>query len=720
MLAAIADDSLRARIEATIATLTDRSGYGLLYERHLPETVIVGDKDPLEIGDHVRPKLELEGDEDFRILSLDGKTARIKSLKTGEEKKAGLDELLVVKRFGDPAYAGLQSLGSVCRSAVRPFHAVVNGENYHALQALTMIYEGQADCIYIDPPYNSGAADWKYNNNFIDINDTFRHSKWLSFMEKRLRLAKRLLKQDGVLIVTIDENEVNALGLLLEEIFPEYQRTMVTIVINPKGTARANFARVEEYAFFVVPQTPGGPDVIVQLPGGLDQPEHVPAEEELERDAEDYQNATAPETAPLEEEEDVIEDVAPTPADQDDSEDEVEQHFSVLYLRRRGAESSSRQDRWRQFYAIYVNESTRQVEGIGPLLQLGDPYDVKRDGAILTVYPIDSEGNERVWRYGRDTMATLIDKGEIRVGKHNRKQDTYTLNHWKPVSKEKVGLQKVRTVWWRTSHDAGTHGTTLITRLLGKRNPFPFPKSLYAVRDTLETVVKNRPDALIIDFFAGSGTTLHATMLLNEADGGNRRCIIVTNNEVAKKQAAKLNEQGHYRTDPEFERHGIFKSATRPRIEAAVTGERPDGSPMPDTKSYRYLDGRSFGQGFEENVEFFRLDYLDGDRVDLGLEFEGIHPLLWLAAGARGTRPKVKERQKYLLSPEGGYAILFDDLAFTDFRRELEDEPSVTHVFLISDSDEAYAEMREALGRKRTTMLLYRDFLRHYRRRARS
>ncbi len=141
---------------------------------------------------------------------------------------------------------------------------------------------------------------------------------------------------------------------------------------------------------------------------------------------------------------------------------------------------------------------------------------------------------------------------------------------------------------------------------------------------------------------------------------------------------------------------------------------------MPDTKSYRYLDGRSFGQGFEENVEFFRLDYLDGNHVDLGLEFEGIHPLLWLAAGARGTRPKVQKRQKYLLSPEGGYAILFDDAAFTDFRRELEDEPSVTHIFLISDSDEAYVEMRKALGGKRTTMLLYRDFLRHYRRRAQS
>jgi adenine-specific DNA-methyltransferase len=699
LLAAIADDTLRAQIETAAASYIERPSFGLAYERHLPETVIAGHGHPVGVGDHVRPRLKLGGDEDFRVIALNGDVATVKSVRTDDLSEAPLSELLVVKRFGDSAYAGLESLGALSRSSERPFHAVINGENYHALQALTLIYEHQADCIYIDPPYNSGAPDWKYNNDFVDSNDTFRHSKWLSFMEKRLTLAKRLLKRDGVLIVMIDENEVNTLGLLLEEIFPEYQRTMVTIVINPKGTARANFARVEEYAFFVVPQTPGGDDVIAQLPGGFDQPEYVPDEEDLEPGEDDYEEPTVVETA--------------------GQDDEEEQHYSVLYLRRRGAESSSRQDRWRQFYAIYVNEQTRQVEGIGPLLALDHPYEVKRDGHILTVYPIDGEGNERVWRYGRDTMMTLIDNGEIRVGRYNKKLDTYALNHWKPVSKDRVGLQKVRTVWWRTSHDAGTHGTTLITRLLGKRNPFPFPKSLYAVRDTLEAVVKNRPNALIIDFFAGSGTTLHATMLLNQADSASRRCILVTNNDVAKKQAVKLNHQGHYRTDTEFDKHGIFEVATRPRIEAAVTGKRPDGTPMPDTKSYRYLDGRLFGEGFEENVEFFRLDYLDGDRVDLGLEFDRIHPLLWLASGARGTRPQVGKHQSYMVARDSGYAVLFDDSEFADFRQELDRESRVTHVFLITDSDEAYAEMREVLGPKRTTMHLYRDFLRHYRRRAR-
>ena len=116
----------------------------------------------------------------------------------------------------------LSSQGAIKRGGNKPFHAVINGENFHALQLFLYLYEGQVDCIYIDPPYNTGARDWKYNNRYVDAADGWRHSKWLNFIEKRLRLAKRLLKRDGVLIITIDEHEVHHLGMLLERLFPEY------------------------------------------------------------------------------------------------------------------------------------------------------------------------------------------------------------------------------------------------------------------------------------------------------------------------------------------------------------------------------------------------------------------------------------------------------------------------------------------------------------------
>lgn len=388
--------------------------------------------------------------------------------------------------------------------------------------------------------------------------------------------------------------------------------------------------------------------------------------------------------------------------------------FSVLFLRRRGAESSFRHQRSNQFYAIKVNEATREVVGVGPLLKEDDNYELgHREGDILSVYPIDGEGNERVWRYVRKTMLQYIEAGHIRVGTWwENKPQTYTLNHYKPREGERV--QRLRTTWWRTSHDAGTHGTALLSRLLGTQSPFPFPKSLYAVRDCLQAVVKDRPDALIVDFFAGSGTTLHATALLNRADGGRRRSVLVTNNEVDEKTAEKLNKGGRFMGDPEFERHGIFEAATRPRIETALTGNRPDGSAVPTGKAYRYLDGQPWAEGFKESVEFYALDYLDPDEVDLGLQFEAILPTLWMIAGGIGEREKPEKGHAFFIPEGSSYGVLFEESRFPHFREALEQRADVTHVWLVTDSEEAYAEMGSALPRRLSVSMLYRDYLRNF------
>lgn len=696
LVEAVENEALRREIEREIAALKERTRFGLVYERHLPETALVRDDDVIHPGSLVRPKQEIDKEIIYRVLAVADGTARIAGEGNGKERDVPVGDLFAVKPFGDPIYPMLTSLEAVERTVGRPYHAVINGENFHAVQLLAYMYEGKVDCLYLDPPYNSGAADWKYNNRYVDRTDTYRHSKWLSFMEKRLRIAKRLLKPDGVLVITIDENEVYHLGVLLEDIFPEYLRYMITIVINPKGTAKVNFSRVEEYAIFLVPNT--GSDVIEQLP---------------QRDA--APDVAAPTTLDVDDDDDVngegaIGDAVEEPAFVDDVE------YSVLYLRRRGAESSYRDDRPKQFYAIYVDEAKTTVVGVGPEISEDEHPTNTRDGNILAVYPIDSEGNERVWRYGRETMESLIAKGEIRVGRRNEKLDSYTLNHWKPVPTEKAGLRRIRTVWWETRHDAGTHGTTLLANLLGRRKAFPFPKSLYAVRDCLEAVVKNRPDALIVDFFAGSGTTLHATCLLNAEDGGSRRCVLVTNNEVEPKTTRRLNRHGYYRGDPAFEAAGIFESATRPRVKAAITGERPDGTPIPKGKKYDYLGGRAFADGFDDNVEFFRLDYGNPDTVELGRAFDAIHPALWLAAGGRGRRAETIDTAKpYFIASSGGYAVLFDVAALSDLEHALDVGGNADHIFVVTDSPEAYAEARELLGRSREVSMLYRDYLRNFR-----
>src|SRR5690606_20774084 len=164
-----------------------------------------------------------------------------------------VDDLVVIAEFRDYLYPGLVSTGKVERGGDKPFHTVINGENYHVLKALTFTHKGRVDVVYIDPPYNTGAKDWKYNNDYVEGDDLYRHSKWLAFMERRLLLAKELMNpMDSVLIVTIDEKEYLRLGLLLEQLFPEGKIQMVSTVINRKGNPRrGEFARCEEFLYFV-------------------------------------------------------------------------------------------------------------------------------------------------------------------------------------------------------------------------------------------------------------------------------------------------------------------------------------------------------------------------------------------------------------------------------------------------------------------------------------
>lgn len=169
------------------------------------------------------------------------------------EAEFALDELVAVAEFGEPIYPYLKPIDTVCNAPDSDlWHTLIEADNYHALQLLEYLYAGKIDCIYIDPPYNTGARDWKYNNDYVDSSDTYRHSKWLSMMEKRLRLAKKLLNPaDSVLIVTIDEKEYLHLGCLLEELFPDARMQMVSTIINPKGvSSMQGFKCADEYIFF--------------------------------------------------------------------------------------------------------------------------------------------------------------------------------------------------------------------------------------------------------------------------------------------------------------------------------------------------------------------------------------------------------------------------------------------------------------------------------------
>lgn len=259
----ISDPRLRERMAAEWANAAKNKKFGLVFEDHLPELLPLHGAKPHK-GDLVCRRQGALKDV-WQVKSLQAGVATCvkpsNDAHPSETTRAEaetvqflMEELLVVREFGEPIFPALVPVDAVANGpADAPWHTLIEADNYHALQLLDYLYAGQVDCIYIDPPYNTGARDWKYNNDYVDGNDGWRHSKWLAFMERRLLIAKRLLNPAAsILIVTIDEKEVLHLGILLEQVFPGCKVQKTTIVINPKGTARYNeFSRVEEYAFFV-------------------------------------------------------------------------------------------------------------------------------------------------------------------------------------------------------------------------------------------------------------------------------------------------------------------------------------------------------------------------------------------------------------------------------------------------------------------------------------
>ena len=220
------DPQLGTDLKREVQALSGRRAFGLNFERHIPETVELPSR-PVRRGDKVRflpQRGEKPHSVDGRVWRVDwiGRTSHggvahlVRRQDSGAEPEIAqraVEDLVVIAEFRDPIYPGLVSTGEVERGGDRPFHILINAENFHALQILLYTHESKIDAIYIDPPYNTGARDWKYNNNYVDTDDGYRHSKWLAMMERRLRLAKRLLNpENSVLIVTIDEKGVSPAG----------------------------------------------------------------------------------------------------------------------------------------------------------------------------------------------------------------------------------------------------------------------------------------------------------------------------------------------------------------------------------------------------------------------------------------------------------------------------------------------------------------------------
>lgn len=413
---------------------------------------------------------------DYSQLSKDDLIKIVEKLES--RKKYGLiwDEEKVKEQFEKDAVNALPILKEVKGKEITdknggPVNILIEGDNYHALSVLNFTHQGKIDFIYIDPPYNTGARDWKYNNDYVDDSDSFRHSKWLSFMDKRLRLAKNLLKDDGVICVTIDDYELPRLWMNMEEIFG-HDNHLGTLVIrnNPKGRmTKRKLSLVHEYALFFGKTSES---FVRKLP------------------------------------------VAPEDKTHNYQKDDDGNWYLQVNLRKQGVDSSAVNKAGKlsdRYYPIYFDPKTGQVSSIKKL--------------PVEILPIDPTGQKRIWRRSKDVIDQMFKTGDLWV----KKQAT---NGYQVYYKFRGGLegQTPQSIWYDAEFSASEYGTSTLDKILGKREMFQYPKSPFAVMKSILSGTNDK-DATILDFFAGSGTTGQAVLELNKQDGGGRRFILCTNNE---------------------------------------------------------------------------------------------------------------------------------------------------------------------------------------------
>ncbi len=802
----IAEPALRDRLLQEWEVATKEKKFGLVFENHLPECLPIWSTKPRR-NDRVALKSGALNDLWVVRKIQDGQATCERPDRKGETAQFTVEDLLVVRPFGDPIFPTLVPMGHVQNGpADAPWHTLIEADNYHALQLLDYLYAGQVDCIYIDPPYNTGARDWKYNNDYVDGNDGWRHSKWLAFMEKRIKLAKRLLNpKNGALIITIDEKEYLHLGMLLEQTFPDARIQMISSLINPAIVARAGgFGRSDEYIFVVL--------------FGDAMPERL----RLSREWVSSKGRT---------------------------------HTGNVRwdLLRRSGTNAERSHSPGCFYPIYVDPKTKQIKKIGSPLPPNKSV-AKAIPGLIPVLPIRKNKTEGNWQWSPETLEERKAMGRVRVGGNATRGFTiYILKDGEFAKIQRGEFQECGyaedgsiltenndasyvlaipgSQWRIASHDATQYGSRILSDVIPGRR-FPFPKSIYAVRDTLRFFVEKNPNAIILDFFAGSGTTLNAVNLLNASDGGQRRCIMVTNNEVSAEESEDLHNQGLQPGSDPWESKGICRSITWPRSKFTILGHRDDGSPLSGEylsgkiieeegeRNYRQIgfvdpsdldsvgkkkqvvaliDGlpqtlvtgecpfivseehkasilfnpdaaddwlealedqdhitdvyivtpvkrnfdalkakaneilgpliapeeekRPMSEGFEANLAYFRLDFLDPARVALKQSFREILPLLWLKAGARGPRPECPEGQlpRMLIPKANTFAVLLSEAALSAFVEGLRDRNDLTHLFLVTDDQDAFkdmmAELNDHLGEANPNLAftqLYRDYLENF------
>lgn len=489
----------------------------------------------------------------------------------------------------------------------KPVNLLIEGDNYHTLSVLNYTHKGKIDVIYIDPPYNTGARDWKYNNDYVDINDHWRHSKWILMMNHRLQMVKKLLSPNGFFICAIDKNELFALGLLLDEIFGEKNRLgVITVVHKPEGRNQEKFFGTSNEFMLVYANNINKANF-----------NKVVLDEDLES--------------------------------RFNEQDENGRYRLKNFIRLTDGKYSLRENKPHFYYSIYVS----------PDLQKFSEY---RVNGYIEVFPITNKGVERTWKTTKGTFMRLTSLGDI-VAKNENGHITI----YEKLREDQV----IKTHWIKKEYHGYHFGTKLIEEILGSKK-FDFPKSLYLMEDILKLTAKK--DSIVLDFFAGSGTTGHAVLELNK-DGGTRKFILCTNNE---------NE--------------IAEKVCYPRIKNVITGYKNN-------------------KGLPSNLKYYKTSFVFADPTDknkIGLTRKATEMLCI----KEDTFEEILSKEKFRIFRNKKHytGIIFDHQAIDDFKKAIKNINGRFSVYLFSLGDDTFDEEFEDIKSKVKLSPIPEAILRVYRR----
>jgi adenine-specific DNA-methyltransferase len=619
-LSAVDDPELAAKIRAEIDKTSKQ--FGLVFERHQQEGIRMPSV-PVELGS----KVILDADDTFHtVVGLDGLDVTLVD-RAGDERNAEVTEVTVAREFGDTMYPGLKPIDEIRQGGVDdPVHTIINGENYHALEMLQYTHAGAIDLIYVDPPYNTGNKTWKYNDRYVAEKDSYRHSKWLSFMEKRLLLAKKLLTPTGVIVVAIDDNEHHRLRMLMDQVFGA-GNFLANLTWQGKPQADSRFAG-------------GGVDYMLVYAHGRE-------------------NMVAADLSWREEKPGLSEVLSAAKAAFDSAHGDIESASRTMraWWKANGSRFAPGMKMYRH---IDIDGSLYRLSDVSFPNGQGKRFDILHPVTGVPV-KVPSSG----WSMSEKTAEEWVESGRMVFG-----TDHLTL----PQQKKTLGDGRDSQVPSPSFVSLRLPATQQLIKLLGDKR-FPFPKDHTVLMRWLRLIAPK--DAIILDFFGGSGTTAEAVMRLNAEDGGTRQAILVTNNELSAADDKALRAQGHTPGSPAYEALGVFHHVTRPRISTVITGIREDGS--------------KYGDGLAANAAFFDLQYLDRARVKYGHEFDSLAGVFWLRAGGRGPLIHRENLAKgFAYDPESTIAVLFRPGRASQLAEAIAaaPNPNLTHVFIVTESDE--------------------------------